>query len=597
MTLILTLLLIIGYTYAAHRLLKIKLSYAPIFSVSLIGICLFVFAVNQDLKIGTWLMIFLGFLFFIIGGLDRFINKDKYDFSWLVQFLIILSVIIFISFFITRDMAFTIVDDYVFWGIIGKYLFMFDHLPDTETTIISKHLSYTPGASLIHYLFYTLSGDYQSATSYFAQDILFASALCVVLKRNHPMRSVSLCCLLIVLFTLFCGSVFIKLQVDYLLSAYFLAVLWIYFNEKPSFLTMITISTPVCFLFLIKEIGIFLGFSLIALILIDIFLFKGIERKQKISIISAIVITGAGLIFLKSVWTAHCQSMGFLKFSNAINVDSIINSFKIFSDQGVQKGFAAFIKGVFLAPADRLNLPYILWYTALAFFWVKIFKNQGVEEKKRYKRLMAGLGICFLIYLIMNYFLQIIVFGVGVHQRETIGLTRYLNILAVQIIIFTILLYVQETVFKGKMSRKAVISFVIVICLVLTASRVETTLNREKHYSESKKIAVKIASSIPEKVNKICIIPGTNDHHLWIQLLYHLLPNKISHSGFPVENKKIFAENLKKYDYVYFNRPNQRILAWVEPMVSKPFEDYGFFKIEFANNALGNKGITLNRLF
>jgi hypothetical protein len=266
----LTLVCLLGFVYAADRWLGIDFSFAPIFSISFLGILLFVFAVLNQLRFGTWLLIYTGLGFCVIGAIDAWRNREAGFFSRPVQLYTVLVSLMFISFLVPIGMKFTVIDDYVYWGIIGKYLFLNHHLPDLNTTIIAKHLAYTPGTSIFHYFFYTLSGKYSPSISYFAQNIMLISALFVVLKKESIKRTLIFLCLLVMLLTLFSGSVFTKLQVDYLLSLYFFAILWIYFREQPTFLTIVTISLPVCFIFLIKEIGFALGLLVLIIILFDL---------------------------------------------------------------------------------------------------------------------------------------------------------------------------------------------------------------------------------------------------------------------------------------------------------------------------------------
>ncbi|MCP3872909.1 MAG: hypothetical protein GY699_07115, partial [Desulfobacteraceae bacterium] len=246
---ILTILCVSGFVYASNRWLKIDFSYAPIFSVSLIGILLFVFAVSNHLKAGAQGLMMTGFILSAVCLTDAWYHRNSEQFVLPTNRFLVFISLIAISFIITIGMKFTIIDDYVYWGIIGKYLFLNHHLPDQNTTVIARHLAYTPGTSLLHYFFYTLTGKYEPAISYFAQNILLISSLFVVMKKETIKRTLIYICLLVILLTLFCGSVLTKLQVDYLLSLFFFAVLWIYFKERPSRLTLLTISLPICFLF------------------------------------------------------------------------------------------------------------------------------------------------------------------------------------------------------------------------------------------------------------------------------------------------------------------------------------------------------------
>jgi hypothetical protein len=380
---VLTILCLSGFIYASHRWLKIDSSYAPLFSVSLLGILLFIFAVSNQLETGSRVLIYTGYMLSAVCVIDVWKNKSRDQLFIPFKIFMIFVLLVVLSYLITLGMQFTVIDDYVYWGIIGKYLYFNNHLPDANTTIIARHLAYTPGTSLFHYFFYTIDGKYSPAISYFAQNMLLISAIFVVIKKESIQKSLVLLCCLVIFLTLFSGSVFTKLQVDYLLSIYCFALLWIYYREQPTFITILTISIPVCFLFLIKEIGFVLSLLIVVIIFFDLIFQKDLEQKTKIKFIIYIVLIGGLLFFLKQTWTEHCQIMGFGKFNSAVNMDSIKQSFHIFSNPDIQKGFLIFLKDIFIGPADRLNIPYIFWYLFIIFVWFKILGKQSNYTKSR----------------------------------------------------------------------------------------------------------------------------------------------------------------------------------------------------------------------
>ncbi len=577
---VLTIVCFSGFIYASRRWLKIDVSNAPIFSVSLIGILLFFSAVTNHLKAGTQMLIYAGFVLSGICLIDAWFHRKSNTFVLPVRQFTVLFSLIAVSFIVTIGMKFTVIDDYVYWGIIGKYLFLNHHLPDQHTTIIARHLSYTPGTSLFHYLFYTLAGEYSPRISYFAQALLLISSLFVVIKKELLKKTVVCMCILVILLILFSGSVFTKLQVDYLLSVFFFAVLWIYFHERPSKLTLFTISLPVCFLFLIKEIGFVLGVLILVIVFFDLVLNDNLTRKEKIRATAIIFFTGGVLFLLRQTWVNHCQLMGFVNFDSAVTIESIKQSLNIIDSQKVQKGFGLFIKGITLGPADRLNLPYILWFGTLIFLWVKIFSKAQARMKKRYSILLTILTVSFVIYLFMLYFMQIIIFGVGDSNMSVVGLTRYLNILFAQVVFFTILMFVDTHFFNHRIPNSKVAAFITITLLALGISRAETTIRREDHFKTAEQIAEQIAVNIDttEEIS-ICVVPGNNDDHLGIKLLYHLLPGRINYTPFPEGDQAVFTSNLLQYDYAFVNHPSEKIRNWITPVISEPFEGQGFFKI------------------
>ncbi|MCP4024148.1 MAG: hypothetical protein GY729_20060, partial [Desulfobacteraceae bacterium] len=486
-----------GFVFAANHWLKIKFSFAPLFAISFLGVCLFFFAVTNHLEFGTWFLIVSGFLFFI-PLLIKVIKKPSFLHEEIFRSPV--TVFIFLCLFsytITLGMSFTVIDDYVYWGIMGKYLFWYNQLPGIETTIIPKHLAYTPGTGLIHYFFYQLFGKYAVSISYFAQNMILVSSVFVLVTKQNIKKSLAGFCLAVVLLTLFCGSVFTKLQVDYLLSVFFFAVIWIWFSEKQDPMKLLAVSLPICFLFLIKQIGFALGLLALAFIFLDILLCSHLVKKEKLKLMGGVILVGAALFGIKTIWAHHCELMGFTAFNNAINFESIKTALHIFSNDQIKKGFFLFIKDIFLGPADRLNLPYLVWDIGLGFLWIKLLKDKDFSQKKRYGRIIIFFAASFVLYVAMLYFLQVIVFKVGVAFDHTVGLTRYLNIFFTPMVLFTVLVFFHHTFFKKvQIPLKALIVFSGLVILILGASRIETSMHREPGDVEAQKISNKISSHI-----------------------------------------------------------------------------------------------------
>ncbi len=582
----LTIIWFFGLVYASNRCLRIGWCYAPFFSISFAGILLFFFSIFNYLKPAANGLFIAGIVLSAIGAFDYWKNRGKPDSFLQVKYVWVLSGLIVFSFLVTIHMKFTVDDDYVYWGIIGKYLNFYHHLPDSDTTIIRRHLSYTPGTSLIHYFIFQLAGQYKEALSYFAQNLFLISALFVVLAGKSFKKGVILFGLTIILMTLFSGSIFTKLQVDYLLSVYFFAVLWIIVKERPSIRTYVIISMPVCFLFLIKEVGFIMGIVLLLIAFFDLIFFNASKEedkfgKEKFKALAVLCLSSILLFALKRLWTDHCIAMGFGQFNSAMNKDSILAALHIFSNETTQKGFVLFIKEFLFGPADRLNLPYLFWYLALFFVFYKLSSGREDAFKKRTIRIFIGLMITLTAYSILLYFFQIIVFNVGQTVDYTIGFSRYMNIIFAPILFFFVLLYADKTISRIKISPKIPALFVALSIMVVVASRVETSLHREKQYAKAEEIAKKIEATLDTgKISRIGVVPGTDKYYLWIRFLYHLLPNQVNHGRFPAGDQQIFLKNIKQYDYLLFYHPVRRILEWAYPLMDSPFEQLGFYRVE-----------------
>ncbi len=593
----------LGIVGASCKFLNLDPGYAPLFSISLIGILLFFFALAGFLETGTYLVAGLGggfALYFVAGR----IKKTEGNFTP-SRFLTlkpgtVFGGLIVLSFCLTFNMQFTVVDDFVFWGIAGKYLVLFDHLPRADTTIIAKHLMYTPGTSLVHYFFHGLTGAYKPSFAYFAQNMILISALFVVIRKQQMEKSLIRLCLMVVLLTLFSGSVFTKLQVDYLLTTLFFAVLWIYYTDDNLFPKLLAISAPICFLFLIKQIGLLLGLLLLVIIAADL-IFNGNPGKQlKFKALGFLFLIGGFLLLLNRLWAWHCLEMGFTAFNNAMTLDNILAALNIFSDETIQKGFLIYVKAVFLGPADRFNLPYLFWYVLLVFIGIRLFRGMSPEENSRFGLLAKMMTIAFILYLVMIYFFQVIVFRVGANYDHTVGLTRYLNILFAQIIIFTFLFSVGRLWFKKPVSGKALLIGVIGVTLIFGISRIEKTIRPDNADIQAESLAQKIVLNTDRnRQNRICVIPGNKDQFLGIKLLYHLLPDRVNPDPFPAATREQFMDQLVQWDYVLFYQPDNRVKAWAEKLTNSSLGPSGFYEIMAlkAHSLDKKESVTLRKLF
>ena len=474
------------------------------------------------------------------------------------------------------------VDDYVYWGIMGKYLYINNHLPVSGCPLDTRILAYTPGTSLIHYFFYHLFGKYSVHISYFAQNMILISALFAVVKKENIKKSIVYMGTLVILMTIFAGSIFTKLQVDHLLSIFSFSIFWVYCNEKNFYLKLLTISAPICFLFLIKEIGFVLGLLIITIIFFDILVTHTFDRKHKLKAIIFIILTGLSLFLLKKLWIDHVSALGFLKFHSAIQWESIKETLHIFSNTRIQKGFLIFIKQVFIGPADRLNIPYLFWYGIIGFLWFKVFKTSPNKERPRLVLFSGMVLISFFVYGFLLYCMQIIIFKVGSAYDHTIGFSRYLNILFSSIVFILAITFSHTIIFKNKdVTRKICIFFIGITFLVLGFSRLGTYVHREKQDIQIQRFSEQIQRKIKNDVGSIGIVTKRGDGIPNLQFLYHLLPNKVDYKTKRFKDEPELIRYMMKYDYILLYNPEPLILDWLKPYIGKEswVEKTGFLRV------------------
>jgi len=206
----LILLCLTGYIAASHKLLKLPIQFSPFFSLSTISLTLYLCALTGKLQHGTTIVIIFGFLLAGLLSVYSFSTKPLFFQQSLKNTLLILFSLSAIGLFYAWKMKFSVIDDYVYWGIIGKYIHISNQLPDTSTSIMPRHLGYTPGTALFQYLFFRVAGNYSQELSYFAQNTILSSILFVFVRPDKLKESAFILCITIILITLQFGSTIVS---------------------------------------------------------------------------------------------------------------------------------------------------------------------------------------------------------------------------------------------------------------------------------------------------------------------------------------------------------------------------------------------------
>ncbi len=577
-----TILCLSGFVLAGVRWLKISAAFSPLVSISFIAVVLYLFALSGQLRAGANMLMISGLLLFAAVSVSALVPPRSFTWNKFFRIAVVFTGLGLIAFFLAWNMAFTVIDDYVYWGIMGKYLFINDHLPVAGNPLDVRILAYTPGAALIHYFFYHLFGRYSTDISYFAQGVVLISALGVLVKEENIKSSVVSIGLSILLLTLFFGSIFTKLQVDYLLSSILFAIFWICYCEKDPFRKLLTIALPICFLFLIKEIGLLLGWLALMIVLADILAAGSVARKEKVMLSGMVLTTGAVLTGLKLSWTSHVAAMGFTPFHSGIHLESIQAALQIFSDPHIRNGAMIFMRELFFGPADRLNLPYLLWYALMAFWGYKIYRQIHPAAEKRFKVFAAMVFSAFVLYLFLLYCLQIIVFNVGTTSNHTVGFARYCNILFSPIALILVMVFTRRVVLAhDTVSTRAFLVISFIMIGVLVGSRVEVSLNRDPLDLQVEAFSRQISSRLDHQPVSIGVVAGKNDHLAHLQFLYYLLPAAVDYHPRQFQSPEELEEYLLRHEYLIVFHPDPQEADWLRSYIMPGMgkDATGLFKV------------------
>ncbi len=591
-----------GYAYWVRRWLGFPFRYVPLWVTSFLILALFLCAMANVLREGALFLATLGLGLSGLGLISLWRERHGHDpfGDESTHQVALLLVGCMVGFYCARNVFFSVIDDYVYWGILGKYLAYFHHLPDMKTTIYPRHLAYTPGAALFHYMGYQFGGRYDVGISYFAQNIVAISALFVMVKKNDIKSSIFFICLLTTLMVLQFGSIFSKLSVDHLLALYVLAILWIYFSKETISVRLVGVSVPLLVLFLFKQIGFFLALVLVAIMLADTLRHHPEGEWRKRNTVAFLLCLGACLFLVKLAWESHCGARGFDQFARVIDVQSMVAAVDLVHSPHVRQGAFLFVESILWGPADRLKLPYLVWYALLIYLWYRIFKGAPRKEKQRYQSFLVVFFAGFVCYLAMLYFLQLIVFGVGLHSDHAISMTRYVNIYFSGFALFTILIAWGSLVSGSRPMKVAWVYIMAILTLSILVGSKAQRLERSPYELEIELLAEKMEAHLDMKTGRrIAVIPGQNDHELGMRLLYHLLPHRLNYGAFPMESRDAFEDALQTYEYVVVQYPDSRTIEWLGPHTGDEIESGSFFRISPSSAEGGDtrKAVSLERLF
>lgn len=358
---------------------------------------------------------------------------------------------------------------------------------------------------------------------------------------------------------------------------------------------------PICFLFLVKEIGFVLGLLVLVIIAVDILADQFQDKKHKFTALGAVLLTGAVLFVLRGAWMSHVTAMGFTEFHNAINWESIKQTLYFFSDETIRKGVFIVLKEAFIGPADRLGIPYLIWYILLAFLWVKIFRTIAPGEKKRVVVFSIFVLASFLTYGFLLYCLQIIVFHVGRKYNETIGFTRYLNILFSPVACMVIIVFFHRLGIRFQDFGKRI--FIPLICgviLILGISRVEVNLHRNPEDEQIRMLSKQIESKVNRDTSSVGIVAGNLDSLSKLKFLYYLLPHKTDYKVRRFSSQRQLETYLSQYDYLVLFHPESQVFEWLNPYLKKESqaESISLFSIrKNISEHVSKQKILLERIF
>jgi hypothetical protein len=473
---------------------------------------------------------------------------------------------------------------------------MFDSLPTAETTIFARHLTYTPGLALFQYFFFRAFGDYSLTASYLGQNIILTSLLFALTEGQSKRTALTVMSVSMIVLVLFSGSVLQNLRADHLLSLTACTVFWIQYRGKFSLPRFLVIITGIGSLFLIKEVGFLLAIFLVFAVVVDLAYSPDLKINEKKNVVVGCLLIAIFLVLQKAVWDKHCTVLGFHQFHGVISFESIQKAFDLSGNNAVSQGLTIFVKDLLVGPADRLNIPYLVWYLLLGILWRTTLKDLTQERRRRHYRLLGMFLPVFFIYLAMNYVLQVVIFGLGTATETTTSLSRYVNIFFCWFLLFTLLVTLTDKLPHEKLGNGKYHTALLILAVILIVVSSLTRTPKE-HVQQIEQFVPELAQHL-EQGSNVCITPGNYDEHfIGFRLLYYLLPINFNVDPFPNQpSEGELEKSLKTCDYLLVYRPNEATQQVFLPFSTESYLPHrSLYKVAISD--MVSKSISLQRLY
>lgn len=429
------LLVLLGFSFAVHRLLKSTFEISIFLAISSIVCVLYVAALYDVLQMVATSLIYVGLgLLAVSTGL--WVSQKRrgvpIQFS-LTPFLCYIGLIAFLWLRLSSQ-KFILWDDFSHWGLATKDLYFTDALPTFDGVV--RFLDYPPGGSLFNYFVLSIPDamglqhqkTFNEGVGLFAQNVVVISALFPLI--GYALREkgvkVGLIILGIVILALFAfGYTPVTLMIDLQVGAFFGGALALYITSGRKLLSAAYLIPAVMCLVILKSVGLFLSCLIIFLVAID--QFYQIIKCYRVSLhdanywkgltISILVLVCLPLVAIDTnmSWKNHTKEVGAQVTFKAQITGSEIK--RVFAGQASEK--ESKIKENFAKQLVPLNIEYPsgitlvkLHNTALVFLLLSmlsvfVFRQNGPGDRSQNGLFLLILFGGFVVYsfgLLLLYF-------------------------------------------------------------------------------------------------------------------------------------------------------------------------------------------------
>ena len=493
-----------GYFFFAKRAFQMPAAVTPLFGISFVIIMMFLGFIWQQPQV-----IYSTLSYFGIGlGIISFIYPTDFDDKR--EYLIYWGLVL-LSFCYAYAMTFSAIDSYVYWGLIGKYLYVTDSLPTLQSGFVPRHLSYTPGLGGWQYFIFQVFHSDNVRFAFLAQNLLLlASIFAVATDRCWRQKWASLCVLILCL-AIFRGSVFAKMQVETILIVAAFIGCWyvLIFGDKIATYLLLVLLCPL--LFLIKQIGLALA------LLIIVFAAVNLLRNRKHSAWVVLAVALAVLLVIKIVWSYYWHSVGIHSFVNAVTIESLTAALK--THQAWHQ-IGQFMYALTLGPADRLHIPFFIYSLAM-FYMGRQIKKSAIDSRDAFMLFRRVAWPFFAVYAILLLAMQLVVFPGYDHL---IGVMRYLQIFSLPIFFCYLFTYLRTTNYA---ENKHVFRGLIIVVVLISIIGYKHRLKENEPGNNWQKLSV-LAKNLKPSQQDICI-DVKPESLLGLRFYYFTTPRKLKY--------------------------------------------------------------------
>lgn len=590
--------------FIVSYLLKIKIQkILPVTNFIIIIVLYLCGVIFSNLFIGIMIIAisccYAIYKFFILEKHDKQVMKKLYTSTGVLYFFIIITFAITFS----SKMKFVNWDEFSHWGLVVKNMYALDKFGNVaEATTLFK--GYPPAMALFQYFMVVCFGEFNEGIIYSSNIYFQLSLFSFLVKSRNKITNSIISFTFVVLSLIFISlGAYTSIYVDLTLGTLSAYILCYGLNgKKYDSKKIITLSTALFVLSLVKATGFSLGIMISIILFCDIVIIKEIKLKIGYLILSSIIGKYSWDFYTKIMSNFTGAWRGISNFTFSKFCDFWINNKGIPYQFETKKNFINQLSQEIytINIGDSLiKLSFIKWVLIFVIIGIILCAFEKNIERKRKLNVIAGLFIIGIIYTISLLNLYVFTFS----EYEAIRLASFSRYLETFIMFNFIVLccLIFEKVYRIRINKQIKVILYIFI-LGSTFYNFKKLVNvyhikRERTIQISKKWIEGIEAN-----SKIYFIAqNTNGYEYWIAR-YELTPYHLNQGfgswsiGQKYNEGDIwtlqytddnFKNELKKYNYIYFYKIDDKFLKEFESL----FKNYNIknneiYKINIIKNEI-----------